>query len=95
MPHVTSLATDSVAIDLPAWEDMLHALRALDAKENTIVVLAPASPAGAPAGEAHMSIGGGNGRYLASDLGQRDVLERGDSGRRRAAHAADGGWPGG
>ncbi len=65
MPHVTSLATDSDVIDSPTWDDVLNSLRALDSKEKTIVVLAPASPKGVPEGEEHMSIGGGSGRYIA------------------------------
>lgn len=59
MSFVTTLTTDVGTIEHPSWGDIEKAIRALDGKNLTLVVLAPAAPKGPPHGEHHMAIGGG------------------------------------
>jgi hypothetical protein len=65
MSFVETLTTDVGPIKNPTWEDVEKAISALDAKNLTLVMLAPAAPKGPPDGDQHMAIGGGkDGRYV-------------------------------
>lgn len=59
MSFVRTLLTDSGIIENPTWDDVERAIKALDARTETLVSLSPPSPLGPPVGEHHMCIGGG------------------------------------
>ena len=61
MTFVATLATDSEEIYRPAWPDVEREIRALDAKERTLLILQPLPPIGAPEGCHHLAVGGGGG----------------------------------
>ena len=71
MNFVATLTTDAGTVGNPTWADVEKAIGALDAKNQTLVILAPAAPKGPPDGEQHMGIGGGkDGRcvvYITDD----------------------------
>jgi hypothetical protein len=71
MSFVTTLTTDTGTIEYPSWEEIEKAISALDGKNLTLVMLAPAAPKGPPSGDHHMAIGGGkDGRcviYITED----------------------------
>ncbi len=59
MNFVATLTTDTRTISNPTWAEVEHAISALDARTETLVMLAPPPPKGAPVGECHMAVGGG------------------------------------
>ena len=60
MSYVRVMVTDSGTFKDPTWDAVESELRALNATTNTIVMLSPAGPAGTPADERHMAVGGGD-----------------------------------
>jgi hypothetical protein len=65
MSFVATLTTDTKTIANPTWADVEREIRALDARTQTLVMLAPAPPKGAPEGDHHLAVGGcGDGRFL-------------------------------
>ena len=59
MNFVARLSTDHETEEHPLWDDVIAAIRALDAQELTLLTLAPTPPLGVPEGNHHMCIGGG------------------------------------
>jgi hypothetical protein len=59
MAFVRTLTTDTGTVRNPTWVDVEAAIRQLDAKIHTLVVLAPQLPNETT--ESHMAIGGGGG----------------------------------
>ncbi|MBS2012197.1 MAG: hypothetical protein JST00_04890 [Deltaproteobacteria bacterium] len=65
MPFVTTLTTDATTISSPTWADVEREILALNAATQTLVMLAPAPPLGAPEGDHHLAVGGGgDSRYI-------------------------------
>jgi hypothetical protein len=65
MSFVAALTTDTKTIKKPTWVDVEREVGALDARTQTLVVLAPPPPKGAPEGDHHLAIGGGGeGRFI-------------------------------
>ena len=65
MSFVAALTTDTKTITSPTWADVEREIDALDARTQTLVMIAPAPPMGAPDGEHHLAVGGGgNGRFI-------------------------------
>lgn len=58
MSHVATLTTDTKTIVAPTWADVEREVAALDGLQQTLVMLAPATPKGAPEGDHHMAIAG-------------------------------------
>jgi hypothetical protein len=62
---VTTLTTDTKTIASPSWGDVEREVGALDGRTQTLVMLAPAPPKGAPEGDHQMAIGGGtDGHFI-------------------------------
>ena len=59
MAFVRTLTTDTRTLQNPTWADVEAAIRQLDAKTQTLVILAPRLPD--DTSESHMAIGGGRG----------------------------------
>jgi hypothetical protein len=59
MSFVAMMTTDADTIVNPRWEQVEAAVGSLDARNMTLVILAPAAPKGPPNGDHHMGIGGG------------------------------------
>ena len=57
--RVATLTTDTKTIPNPTWVDVEREIIALDGRQQTLVMLSPAAPKGAPDGDHHMAIGGG------------------------------------
>ena len=65
MSYVAKLTTDTGTVANPTWGDVERAIGALDARAQTLVILSPVPPKGAPEGDHHMAIGGGeDGRFI-------------------------------
>jgi len=64
MSFVATLTTDTKTITSPTWADVEREIGALDARTRTLVMLAPPPPKGAPEGEHHLAVGGGDGRFI-------------------------------
>lgn len=65
MSFVATLTTDTRTIQNPSWADIEREIRALDACSQTLVMLAPLPPKGAPEGDHHLAVGGGrDGRCI-------------------------------
>lgn len=65
MSFVATLTTDIKTITDPTWSDVEREIGALDARTQTLVMLAPPPPLGMPEGEHHLAIGGGGeGRFI-------------------------------
>ncbi len=65
MNFVATLRTDLGIIRNPAWSDVEREIGALDARDRTLVILAPPPPLGAPEGDHHLAVGGGGeGRFI-------------------------------
>jgi hypothetical protein len=60
MSFVVTLTTDTKIVTNPTWADVEREVCALDARAQTLVILAPSPPKGAPEGDHHMAIGGGS-----------------------------------
>jgi len=54
MKQVATMATDTKTIANPTWVDVEREITALDGRQRTLVMLAPAAPMGAPDGDHHM-----------------------------------------
>ena len=65
MNFVATLTTDTKRIEEPTWADVEREISALDARTQTLVMLAPPPPKGAPEGDHHLAVGGGgDGRFI-------------------------------
>jgi hypothetical protein len=65
MSFVTTLTTDTETIKNATWADVEREIAALDARTQTLVMLAPPPPKGAPEGNHHLAVGGGSdGRFI-------------------------------
>ena len=65
MSFVATLTTDTKTITSPTWADVEREIGALDAQRQTLVMLAPPPPKGAPEGDHHLAVGGGgDGRFI-------------------------------
>jgi hypothetical protein len=65
MSFVATLTTDTKTITTPTWADVEREIVALDARTQTLVMLAPPPPKGAPEGDHHLAVGGGgDGRFI-------------------------------
>lgn len=59
MSFVKTMNTDVGTVVNPTWDDVEKAIVDLNAKDMTLIMLAPARPKGPPDGESQMGIGGG------------------------------------
>lgn len=64
MSFVATLTTDTKTMENPTWADVEREVGALDARTRTLVMLAPSPPQGAPEGDHHLAVGGGDGRFI-------------------------------
>lgn len=65
MSFVATLTTDTKTITNPTWADVEREISALDARAQTLVILAPPPPKGAPEGDQHLAVGGGaDGHFI-------------------------------
>jgi immunity protein Imm1 of predicted polymorphic toxin system len=65
MDFVASLTTETTTVANPSWADVERAISALDAKGETLVILAPASGERDRPADCHMAVGGGlGGRFV-------------------------------
>jgi hypothetical protein len=64
MSFVVTLTTDTKTVTTPTWADVEREICALDARAQTLVILAPPPPKGAPEGDHHMAIGGGSADHF-------------------------------
>lgn len=88
MTFVAALRTDTKTIMNPAWADVEREIAALDARTQTLVILSPPPPEGAPQGDHHLAIGGGgDGRYIVYVTEDNLTFwNLADAGNRGAAH---------
>ncbi len=85
MTFVATLTTDTKTIANPTWADVEREIGALDAKTQTLVMLAPPSPKGAPEGDHHLAVGGGgDGHFIGYDRGQPEPWNLTDPEKRGA-----------
>jgi Immunity protein Imm1 len=96
---VTTLGTDTNVTSAATWTEVERAISALDGRTETLVILAPASPIGAPEGDHHFAIGGGReGRsivYTTEDnLSFWNLIERPQQGDERPVLLRIGGQEG-
>lgn len=99
MAFVTTLTTDARTIQSPTWADVERAILGLDARTQTLVVLAPAPPLGAPEGEHHLAVGGGgDGRFIVYATGDNltfwNLLDPGRQDNRQKVRMLIGGQEG-
>ena len=59
MSFVATLTTDTKTIKSPTWDDVEREITLLNARTQTLVMLAPPPPKGAPDGDHHLAVGGG------------------------------------
>jgi len=99
MSFASTLTTDNKMISNATWADVEREISALDARTETLVMLAPSPPKGAPVGERHMAIGGGGGGrfiiYTTEDnLSFWNLIDPKRQGDRRNVHMLIGGQEG-
>jgi len=71
MSFVTTMVIEERTVDRPTWSEVETAIRSLDGRSTTLLVLSPGPPLGPPEGDAHLAIGGAaDGRlvvYMTAD----------------------------